>query len=70
MNSPVCGEKLKEMKTMITADTIQWFFGTASETKPTNVNNGSMFVEIDTGKVNCYDRENDTWEYWFSFKEE
>ena len=55
---------------MITADTIQWFFGNKDETKPTNVNNGSMFVEIDSGKVNCYDRENNKWEYWFSFKEE
>lgn len=55
---------------MITADTIQWFFGTSLEDKPTNVNNGSMFIEIDTGNVSCYDRENDTWEEWFSFKEE
>ena len=55
---------------MVTADNIQWFFGLEGDTKPTNVNNGSMFVEIDTGKVSCYDRENDDWEEWFSFKEE
>lgn len=54
---------------MITADTIQTFYGLSADTKPTNANNGSLFIEIDTGNVYSFDAENEEWEEWFSFKE-
>lgn len=42
------------------------FIGLSTDTKPTtyndsNVGNGSLYVEIDTGKIYFYDLENDTW---------
>ena len=36
--------------------------GLARDTKPTeNINNGSTFIEIDTGKIYLYDAENQQW---------
>lgn len=37
--------------------------GLSSDTKPTGpmVANGSIFLEMDTGKVFVYDEENKTW---------
>lgn len=36
--------------------------GLSTDTKPTeNVNNGSVFIEIDTGKMFLYDQQNSLW---------
>lgn len=42
------------------------FSGTSEDTKPTEdgarkVDNGSVFIEIDTGKIFFYDLENEEW---------
>ena len=42
------------------------FSGTSSDTKPTEngeriVDNGSVFIEVDTGKIFLYDLENEEW---------
>ena len=39
------------------------FRGLSSDTKPTDdsIQNGSVFVEMDTGDVYMYDEENKTW---------
>ena len=42
------------------------FRGLSTDTKPTKANgkdveNGSIFLEMDTSKVYAYDVENDTW---------
>ena len=36
-------------------------FGTHSDSKPVSYGNGSVFVEVDTGKVFQFDAENTTW---------
>lgn len=35
--------------------------GLSTDTKPTKVENGSVFIEIDTGKLFIYDKENEQW---------
>ena len=36
--------------------------GLSTDTKPTeNITNGSVFVEIDTGKLYMYDLDNELW---------
>lgn len=35
--------------------------GTSTDTKPTNVPNGSSFIEIDTGSGYLFDGENSEW---------
>ena len=36
--------------------------GLSDDTKPTeNVGNGSIFIEIDTGKIFFYDLDSETW---------
>jgi len=35
--------------------------GKSTDTKPTDVNNGSQFIEIDTGKLYFYDKETEQW---------
>lgn len=35
--------------------------GSSTDTKPTDVENGAKFVEIDSGKVYRFDRENKVW---------
>lgn len=36
--------------------------GLSTDTKPTeNVENGFVFLEMDTGKIYMYDLENETW---------
>lgn len=35
--------------------------GLSTDTKPSGAPNGSMFMEINTGKVFMYDAENDYW---------
>lgn len=36
-------------------------YGLSTDTKPTNVANGSGYVEMDTGKRYRFDEENATW---------
>lgn len=41
------------------------YCGTSTEQKPTkNVENGSWFTEIDTGKKYRFDAENQKWDIW------
>ncbi len=35
--------------------------GLSTDTKPTKAENGSVFIEIDTGKLFIYDKENEEW---------
>lgn len=35
--------------------------GKSTDPKPTNVKNGSVYWEMDTGKVFVFDKETDTW---------
>lgn len=35
--------------------------GKSTDEKPTDVNNGSQFIEIDTGKLYFYDKETEQW---------
>ena len=45
-----------------TADTMyKEIFCLSSDTKPTDVANGSLAIEIDTGKEFRFDAENETW---------
>lgn len=37
------------------------FAGCSIDTKPTDVENGSRFTEIDTGLKYCFDAENKKW---------
>lgn len=37
------------------------FAGRSIDTKPTDVENGSRFTEIDTGRKYCFDAENKQW---------
>lgn len=39
------------------------FRGLSTDLKP-DAPNGSSFLEIDTGKVFCYDKEHKTWVAW------
>lgn len=36
----------------------------SSDQKPTNVDNGSKLVEMDTGALYLYDRQNGVWREW------
>ena len=54
--------KSEKDKTIITAE----LRGLSTDTKPTtidngNIGNGTMFIEMDTGKVYFYDEENQQW---------
>ena len=40
------------------------FAGRSVDDKPLNVENGSSFKEIDTGRVCRYDKENNIWIEW------
>ena len=35
--------------------------GLSTDTKPTDAPNGSVFLEMNTGKVFCYDAEGENW---------
>lgn len=37
------------------------YYGTHAEVKPTNLDNGSYFVEVDTGAVYRYDKSGSQW---------
>lgn len=45
------------------------FSGNSSETKPTNVGAGSIFVENDTGNVYFYDEIQQDWILQFTFQQ-
>lgn len=46
------------------------FSGLAKDEKPIkNVKTGSIFCEVDTGKIYFFDKENSQWIEQFSFKE-
>lgn len=36
-------------------------YGLSGDTKPIDVKNGSVFMEMDTGKVSIFDEENKKW---------
>lgn len=36
-------------------------YGLSTDTKPTNVNNASVFYEMDTKKIFMFDEENSQW---------
>ena len=38
--------------------------GLSTDAKPLDAANGSVFLEIDTGSVFCYDAEGKTWIPW------
>lgn len=38
--------------------------GKSSDTKPTNVANGSRFIEIDTSTLYFFDGASNTWRAW------
>lgn len=35
--------------------------GLSTDAKPTNVKNGSVFIEIDTGTIFMFDAQNEEW---------
>ena len=41
-------------------------YGLFTDTKPTDVPNGSVFVEMDTSTIYVFDEENTTWVEWGS----
>lgn len=45
----------------MTTDTISTFYGLSTETKPGNAKNGSIFIEIDTGKAYMFSADNSQW---------
>ena len=40
------------------------FFGLSTDSKPTNVENGSCFLEMDTSKIYFYDADGAEWQEW------
>lgn len=44
------------------------FAGLSTDTKPSNVGTGSIFIEVNTGKVFFYNQAGDTWIEQFSFQ--
>ena len=49
------------MITCNTIYTIQQYEGLSTDTKPTDVPNGSRFLEMDTGDVYMYDADSSAW---------
>ena len=51
------------MITMIPGNYINEYYGKSTDTKPVDdyVPNGSMFYEMNTKKVYCFDGESKTW---------
>ena len=60
-------QKIENKRTVGGEETINTELrGLSTDTKPTEINeskidNGSVFIEIDTGKVYLYDLENQQW---------
>ena len=40
------------------------YFGLSMDEKPVAVNNGSLYIEMDTGKIYLYDAEGAEWLEW------
>lgn len=40
------------------------FFGLSTDTKPTDVTNGSLFVEMDTARLFLFDEDTNSWLEW------
>lgn len=40
------------------------YYGKSTDTKPQNAGNGSVFIEMDTGKLYFYDAEGAEWFEW------
>lgn len=53
------------MVTMVSAyDEPKEFYGLSTDTKPTDVPNGSIFVEMDTSKLYVFNEESMVWTEW------
>ena len=39
-------------------------YGLSADAKPSNIGNGTCFVEMDTGKIYFYDAGNMQWREW------
>lgn len=54
--------------------TLKWtggygeFAGLSTDEKPADTATGSVFTEVDTGKVFLYDAENETWHEAYSLQ--
>ena len=48
----------------IPVETALEFRGLSTDKKPEVTTNGSTFLEIDTGNVFCFDKENGVWIPW------
>lgn len=40
------------------------YAGLSTDGKPTDASNGSVFIEMDTGKLYFYDATGETWREW------
>ena len=49
---------------ILNGSSVQIFFLTSSDTKPTDCDNGSIAIEVDTCIEYRYDAENDVWYDW------
>ena len=49
------------MITLINKTDIYEYYGLSTDTKPSNIPNGSLFKEIDTGDEYRYSISDDTW---------
>lgn len=49
------------MFTNLTPATDMEYRGLSTDNKPTNVCNGAVFLEMDTGDVYMFDKENSNW---------
>lgn len=47
-------------------ETTSTYTGLSTDTKPTNVNNGTAFLEMDTGSIYFYDAASEEWLEWSS----
>ena len=53
------------MVTKVSAfDEVKEIYGLSTDTKPTDVPNGSLFVEMDTSKLYLFDEGSGTWQEW------
>lgn len=52
---------ITEAKSYAHNKTVSEFYGLSSDEKPLNVDNASLFYEMDTGKIFMFDEENAVW---------
>ena len=43
---------------------VETYYGLSTDTKPSNVANGSVFIEMDTSTLYFFDAENGEWKEW------